>query len=416
MRPLTGRRAKGLGLAVLAAAALGLAADRADSAAADNDWPGLWGPSRDARAAGTTGFTPAAAAKELWRRPLGSGYSGLSVVGGRGYTAHSDGKDDRVVAFDTATGKEVWSFRLDATYRGHDGSHDGPISTPTVDGDAVFLVSPRGKLHALEAATGKPLWQHDLKADFGAAEPLYGFATSPLVTGQLVVVQVGGEKNNLVAFDRKTGKLAWSSDHAKKTGYSSPVLATLGGVSQVVAVTTDKVYAVRAEDGKLLWSHPAVEEPGRSPLVLPGDRVLVPYWGETALLQITAKEGAFTASELWKKPLLRATYSPTVHHDGFLYGINSGYLNCVDPASGELKWRQKVYGGSLILVDRYLVVLGERSGKVQLVEASPEGFREKMSLNVFNPGAASFTSPSFAGGRLYLRNLEEMVAFQITAG
>jgi outer membrane protein assembly factor BamB len=415
MRFLVRRRRIGLGFLVLMGIAM-MARDGKASAGTSNDWPGLWGPTRDARAPGAAGFRLAGAARELWRRPIGSGYSGLSVVAGRGYTMHSDGTHDRVVAFDAATGREVWSFQLDATYRGHDGSHDGPISTPTVDGGQVFVVSPRGKLQALETATGKALWQHDLKTDFGAAEPLYGFATSPLVSGGLVLVQVGGEKHNLVAFDRATGKLAWTSSHAQKTGYSSPVLATLAGVPQVIAFTADKVYGVRAEDGKLLWSHPAAEEPSRSPLVLPGDRLLVPYWQDSALLQITTQDGSFTAKELWKKPLLRSTYSPTVYHDGYLYGLNAGQLTCLDPATGEIKWRQKVYAGSLILVDRYLVVLGERSGKLQVIEASPAGFQEKISARVFNPGAASFTAPSFAGGKIFVRNLEEIVALEIAAG
>jgi outer membrane protein assembly factor BamB len=385
------------------------------------DWPGLWGAGRDGAAVGEgVGLGTATQAKVLWRRPLGSGYSEVAIVAGRGYTMDTDGTNDRVVAFDPTTGKELWAVPVGAAYRGHDGSDDGPISTPTVDGAQVFALGPRGGLFALEAASGKVLWKRELVADLQVAAPHYGFAAAPLLVGDaesgLVVVQAGGEAHNLVAFDRATGKTAWSVAHSKKSGYASPVFATLGGVPQVISLTADQLYGVRSEDGKLLWSHPVPDEPGRSPLVVPGDRVLVSFWGESLMVQVSAAGGAFTARELWKKPQLRATYSPTVHHAGHLFGMNGDYLVCLDAATGEVKWRQKLYGSSLIRIGGHLAVLGLSSGNLHLVEASPEGFRERFKSRVFNPGARCYTGPSWAGGKLYLRNLEEMVAVEITAG
>lgn len=383
----------------------------------EEQWPGLWGAERNATAAGPGWeLGSGTKAKILWRRPIGSGYSEAVIANGRGYTMETDGTSDRAVAFDLATGKEIWAVRVGPAHKGRDGSDDGPISTPAVDGGQVFVFGPRGVLFAFAAADGQVQWTRDVAAELQASPPHYGFAAAPLIAGKMVILQAGGEAHNLVAFDRATGKTSWSVAHSKKTGYASPILTTLGGVPQVVSMTADRVYGVRAEDGKLLWKHPAPEEPGRSPTVLPGGRMLVSFWGESLMLQVTPQEEAFAVKELWKKPQLRATYSPTVFHAGYLFGMSGDYLVCVDPETGETKWRHKIYGTSLIRVGDHLAVLGRSSGNLHLIDASPQGFHEHLRTRVFNPGARSFTGPSFAGGRLYLRNLEELVAVEITAG
>jgi outer membrane protein assembly factor BamB len=382
------------------------------------DWTQLWGPHGDGRAPSGVMLPDGAAlnGRELWRRPIGSGFSGVTSTSGRVYTATSDGGSDHVVALDALTGDEAWRTRIGETYRGHDGSKDGPISTPALDGARLFIVGPRGLLLALDAARGRILWSHDLKAEYGAADPVYGFGTSPIVAGRLVIVQAGGAReHNLVAFEKDTGQLAWSAHHAGTTGYSTPVLATVSGVPQVVVVASEKVLAVRPEDGGLLWSHalPAQGEPSRAPLVLPDGRVLVPTWTDATMLRVTREGDRYTVAELWKTPRLKATYSPTVFHDGHLYGFNASYLVCMDPADGGVKWQQKLYGGSVILVGGQLVVLSSGSGQVHVAPARPDGYRERMRIPVFNAGATSVTVPSFAGGRLLLRNVEDVVALEI---
>jgi outer membrane protein assembly factor BamB len=385
---------------------------------AQADWAQLWGPFGDGRAeaAASLPSAPSLKARELWRRPIGSGFSGVTEAAGRAYTALADGGADFLVAFDPRTGAEAWRARLGETYRGHDGSKDGPISTPAVGGGRVFIVGPHGVLLAADAASGRVAWRHDLKAEYGAADPVYGFGTSPLIVGSRVIVQAGGVKeHNLVAFDAATGRLAWSAHHATTTGYSTPVLATIAGVEQVVMVASEKLLAVRPADGTLLWSHalPAQGEPTRPPLVLPDGRILVPTWNDATMLRVTLEGGAYEVAELWKTPRLKATYSPTVLHDGHLYGFNSSYLVCLDPADGRLKWQQKLYGGALILVDGHLIVLSSGSGDLHVAAASPDGYREKLKLPVFNAGATSVTVPAFAGGRVLLRNVEDMVAVEI---
>ncbi len=387
------------------------------AARADDAWPGLWGPTGDGRA-GPEARLPRRAAlrvREAWRRPIGSAFSAIAVAGGRGYTALSDSATDYSVAFDAASGRELWRARLGETYRGHDGSKDGPASTPAVDEGRVFIVSRHGILFALDAASGKLAWQRDLKKELAAAEPFYGFATSPLASGRHVIVQTGGEKNGLVAFDKATGATAWTSSHSKAVGYSSPVLATLAGASQLLALANDLLYAVRPEDGSLLWSLPtgSSEEATRAPHVLPGDRVLVSGTNESRLIQVRQEGGRLTANESWKTPRLKNSLSPTVFHDGYLFGYNSGYLVCLDLATADVAWREKVYGGSLILVDGQLLMLGGESGELRIAPASPQRYQERLRAAVFNAGALSVSGPAFAGARLFLRNLEEIVALDI---
>lgn len=406
-------------LGLLLGIAAGAAAGPAEPAPAAS-WPGLWGPNRDARVAVALKVEPGARLDDVWRRPIGKGVSEVAVVGARGFVSFTDGTTDRLMAFDVMTGKEIWQAPMATTHQGHGGEDDGPISTPLADAGRVFSLDPFGKLFAFDQATGRPLWRRDLAAELGGIAPFWGFATSPLPVGKTLVVQAGGaERNNLVALAADTGQTVWTSQPAKENGYSSPVLMTLGGVRQVVAATSDKLFGVDPDNGTVLWTHPALGEPRQSPVQLPGDRLFVTSWEESAVLRIeraAGTSGPWKVAEVWRKPVFKANYSPAVYRDGFLYGMNGTFLACLDPQTGEVKWRERTYDASLILVGGYLAVLGTRSGYFQLVEATPAGFRAVLKVRVFTPGALSMTGPMFVGGRFLLRNDEEMVMLRLTAG
>ena len=317
----------------------------------DSGWPGLWGPSGDGRA-GSEARLPRGdtlRAQVAWRRPIGSGVSGIALVEGRGFTAQQDGESDYVFAFDAKTGREQWRVKLSEAYRGHDGAKDGPASTPAVAAGRVFVVGRTGTLFALDAGTGKTVWQHDLKAEYQAPAPFYGFATSPLVVDGRVFVQVGGERNNLMAFDAASGAVAWAVTHSKSTGYASPILATLLGVRQLIVIANDTFYGVRLEDGGLLWRQPTgwSGEVLRAPLVLPGDRVLVSGPPEAKLFQLRREGERVVVEELWKTPRLKNTLSPTVFIDGRLYGYSSQYLVCLDAASARARLAREDLRGIL---------------------------------------------------------------------
>ena len=380
------------------------------------DWPGLWGPARN-------GTTPAASGRlggdteVLWRRAVGGGYSEITIYAGRAFTMELRDGADFIVALDAATGREHWTLRVGPTYRGHGGSDDGPISTPAVEGNDLFALGPHGHLVAVDAATGRERWRHDLVSGFGAAAPTWGFAASPLIEGRLVIVPTGGgNSKGLLAFDRATGQLAWNAAVAKATAYSSAVSATIGGVRQVIAVASDRVFAVAPADGQVLWSAPGPGgsiEVSNSALVLPGDRVLLSNWDESMMLGITRRNGAFVTRELWRSPRLRSTNGPTVYRDGFLYGFAGPMLVCMNAETAEICWRERSGAGTLITVGDDLILLGQDSGELQIASVSPAGFTLRRRAVVLEAGIRAVTGPSFADGRLHLRNLKEIVAVRV---
>ena len=239
-------------LALLAGTPIG-----ADASSRTPDWPSLRGPNFDGSAAAGSVFRgpDGADLAVSWRAALGPGYSGVAVSGGRAVTLFSHGRDDVAAAFDAASGKELWRTPIGPTYQGHDGSFDGPISTPAIAEGRVFAFGPRGHLLALELASGRVLWQTDIVKDHGGKKPYYGFGASLLVAGGTLVVETGGEGGRAIAgFDPASGKRRWTlGDDA--VSYQSPVALSVGGREQVVAVGNSKLFGVEPGSGRLLWSH-----------------------------------------------------------------------------------------------------------------------------------------------------------------
>jgi outer membrane protein assembly factor BamB len=378
-------------------------------------WPGLWGPSRNgiAPAWGTT----VRALKELWRRPSAGGYSEIAIAGDRAVTLELRNGEDFVVAFDASSGRELWSTRIGPTYRGHGGSDDGPIATPAIDGADVFAAGPHGHLLALDLATGKERWRHDLVKEFGATIPRWGFGSSPLVEANLIVVPTGGENSRgLLAFDRDTGRLAWSAPHAKATAYSSAVPTVIAGTRQILTAAGDRVFAVSPGDGQLLWSTPGPgndTEVANSPVVLPDDRVLLTYWQDALMLKVSKQGGELVATELWRSTTPRGSNGPTVHRDGFLFGFAGPQLVCQEAATGDVRWRERTGEGTLIGVGADLLFLSQTSGDLRVVRAAPDRFIELSRTSVFKPDVRSVTGPSIADRRVFVRNIRELAAFSV---
>jgi outer membrane protein assembly factor BamB len=284
----------------------------------------------------------------------------------------------------------------------------------------VFAAGPHGHLVALDLASGRERWRHDLVRGFGAEVPDWGFASSPLVSGNLVVIPAGGASSRgLLAFDRADGRLVWSAPHSNTRGYSSAVLATMAGVPQIVGAAGDRAYGVAPADGRLLWSLTGPDPKdvvANSPIVLPGDRVLYGTWHHSVLAKVTRRGDGWSAAELWRSPRLRAYNGPALHRDGLLYTFTGPQLICADLATGEIRWQERIGAGTLMGLGTHLVVLGQTSGELRIVRASPERYQEVSRMSVLKPGVMSMTGPSLAGGRLFLRNIREMVAFAVTAG
>lgn len=200
------------------------------------DWPQWRGPNRDgiSRQTGLLKEWPDGGPQVLWRVPLGEGFSGISVARGRVYTMFSEGNDEFVICLDASNGEEMWRFRSDSTYYEYEGGN-GPRATPTIDEEFLFTVSAQGRFYALSSVNGEKVWSYDLIKDFGSYMPKWGFSSSPLVEGNLLLVEVGGNNGKfIVAFDKTNGDVLWSS-HTDKLGYASPIGVTIGGVRQLIA-------------------------------------------------------------------------------------------------------------------------------------------------------------------------------------
>jgi outer membrane protein assembly factor BamB len=294
----------------------------------------------------------------------------------------------------------------------------------------VYSVGATGLFLCLEAnpggPNGKELWRHDLLAEFGASLPTWGIASSPLIEGDLVIVQPGGRTGSVVAFDRTTGEKRWATGK-NPNGYSSPIAATVGGVRQVVAVTGDAILGVRPSDGKQLWSHPWVTEHRgniATPVVVDANHVFVSsgYGKGCVLLQVSADGDGAKVKELYyrKARVMKNHHSSCVARGEYLYGYDDETLRCVDWKKGQAKadWEgvddngRNLRKGSVILADKHLIGLTE-TGTLFLAEAKPEEFELLGQLPGVLTGGQCWALPVLADGRIYLRDAEKVVCLDV---
>jgi outer membrane protein assembly factor BamB len=349
---------------------------------------------------------------------LEGGNAGLAIADGRVFTLAADEQGgDVAVALSADDGRELWRVPLDPAPEGT----DGPDSTPAVRGPLVYTLSRACRLRALEVATGKATWQRDLIADFGVAARR-GCATSPLLEGDRLILQAGGKDDHrVVALNPLTGANVWSSKGVERTSQASVVVADLASVRQVVAhqvrVASDQVsglVGLRLSDGAVLWSTLLEKNVSReTPLVLPEDRVLLLTWNDAHAFALAREGAALVPRLLWSSRDLIAHVSPPVYHQGHLYGFGGDNLACVEAATGKTVWKEKLYAGSLILVDGHLLALSNVAGSLRVIEATPAGYREKVRAEVLTRGARTETPPSFARGRVFVRNEEEVAAVEV---
>lgn len=402
--------------AVLTAAAV--LAGAAPPAALADDWPMYRGPGAAAISpeTGLLEAWPAGGPRELWRVPLGEGYSGLAVADGRIYTLFADAQDELVVALDAASGRELWRYRLDAKY--FDGQGNGPRSTPTVDGGTVYVHGARAKLAALDAASGRQLWVQDLKKAFGARPPQWGVAASPRVVGELLLIDAGGRDGaSVVALDKRSGVVRWTAG-TDRAGYSTPLVVEVGGRRLAVLFTGTKVVLLDPAAGEVLWSQKwetSYDVNAAAPVWVPPNRFFVSsgYGVGAALYEISVRGERVSAKEVWRSRGMKNQFSSSLYHDGYIYGFDQSILKCLDAATGEERWKARGFGhGSLLYADGHLYVLSDR-GKLALIEATPEEYREVASFEPLS--GKCWTMPSLASGRLYVRNEKEVAAYAVSA-
>lgn len=384
-------------------------------AVSEKDWPQYRGPQRSGESAARKVFPDSDFGLEVaWKRPLGSGYSGIAVVGNRAVTMFTADQHDVIAAFDTDTGDELWRQVLAEVYKGHTGSDDGPLSTPVIADDTVYGLGPRGNLLAVDLTSGAVRWQRRLTDD-GAAAPYYGFTTSPLVAGELLVVESGDENGGAItAVDRRNGATRWRHGD-DSVSYESPILVDLAGRQQLVAATRGRLFGLEPATGRELWrfDHGLGGVLGtpirtdRSGLMVRGSR-------EVAVFDVRRSDEGFRVEERWRSDVFKRSFVVPVVHGGYAYGMSRSFLTCVDVRDGSRVWRSRPPGGEgLVLVDGYLAVVGS-GGQLVVAKASPAGYQEVARTALFE--RAPFTEPSFAGGRFYARDLTSLAAIRIVEG
>ena len=379
---------------------------------------------------------------ELWRQPIGAGWSTFAIVGDYAFTQEQRGNAELVVCYRASTGEVLWSHtdavRFDPEdFRGEMG-RTGPRATPTVSGDRVYTQGATGIVSCLDARTGAVLWRSNTAREFGVVVTMWGKSGSPLVLEEagLVIVGVGvrlestPEKNygtSLVAFDADTGEVRWQAGW-RQTSYASPVPAEIAGVSVILQVNEDALTAHAADDGRVLWEHPW---PGKSdsnancsqPVSLADDRVLLTkgYGTGASLIQVEKNaSGDFSTKPLWSpaiKPVLETKFSNIVRRDGHAFGLDGTILQCVEIATGKILWKKRrrpSFGfGQIMLVGDHLLVLSE-TGELVLIDASTEAYRECSSLQALSEDETCWNNPSLAGDLLIVRNAVEAVAYRLT--
>ena len=395
------------------------------TAAQAADWPQWRGPQRDGLSSETDLFTAKQPFAEAWRVPLGPGFSGIAIADGRVFTMFAQGADEFAICLDEQTGAELWRHRTGPYYKETQGG-DGPRSTPTVDGAVVYVLGATGKLFALAAASGAPIWQKDLVAEFGSEVPRWGFSTSPLVEGNLLLIEAGGVKGNflvemvvdhrapatVVALDKASGQTVWTALD-DKMGYSSPIAFTANGQRQLAFFTAYSLIGLSPTDGQTLWTYPwktRYDVNAATPIFIPPNRVFISsaYDKGAAVVQVGADAAI---EEIWRNKEMQNQFSTSVYLQDHLYGFDKTILKCIDARTGAEKWKTRGYGnGSLIAADGHLILLGEQ-GNLGLAQATPAGFVEKASYPAFD--SRCWTVPSLANGRLYLRDESEIVGINI---
>lgn len=387
------------------------------TAIAESGWTQFRGASRDGLSTekGLTRSFPAEGPPELWRRPIGPAFSGIVSDGAHLYTTESDEEGDYVLKLDPETGKNLWRQRIADQYSESFGN--GPRVTPAIDGDHLYAMSGGGHVAALKRADGDVVWTRDLMGEFGIEKmPTWGFASAPLIVGDQLIVSVGApEKSSVVAFDKASGKTLWHTGDAE-AAYGSPVVVEAAGQRHLVVLDKPGVVGLTL-DGKELWRHEWETDVGVKPalpiFVAPDLLVASASYGAGAIgLRLQADGDGIKTEEVWRNKIMRNHFNSSVLVDGTIYGFDNSTLKAFNPKTGEHTWAKRggLGKGTLIYADGMLVVLTE-TGTLKLVEARPDVFSELASHRVLS--GRCWTDPTLVDGNLYLRNGEEMVAYNL---
>ena len=392
-------------------------------------WPNYRGPNHDGvYAAPIRTDWSVSPPRLLWRKAIEPALSSISIAKGRAFTQarRRVGGEDRefVVALDAITGRELWAVNVDlADYPdGGVGSDDGPRSTPVIDGDNVYIFTTYLRLYSLDAATGRQNWMRDFPAELGSNVVAWQNAASPVIVGDLILVNGNGSPNRLMGIRKSDGTTAWRRHDARMT-QATPVAANLAGVPHVIFFTQPGLVAVRPDNGDLLWqfAFPFSTSTAASPVV--ADDIVycsAAYTSGSGAVRVSAANTGATSRELWKRRNANMNHWATpVHKDGHIFGVfgqSALSVRCVNASTGTETWRANTIGsgeigyGSILLVHDQLLLFTE-SGELVLADPDPTAYREREKFQAIS--GKCWNSPAVADGVIYARSTTQIAAFDV---
>jgi outer membrane protein assembly factor BamB len=402
-----------------------------DSASA-GDWPQILGPNRNgiAQKESISSSWPSGGPKFVWEKEVGQGFSGVSIANGIAVVFHRVGDEETVEGLDAKTGKPIWSVSFPAEYVPSYNPDAGPRAAPVIHGGLVYLYGARGVLSCIQLADGKTVWQRDTYAEFSSKQPsrgepaegYFGFASSPIVEGDKLLLNVGGSGKDagIVAFDRKTGKTLWTATD-ERASYSSPVATTIDGQRHVVFATRLKVVSVDPANGRVLFEFPFGElgpsATGASPVIL-GNSVFIT--GSYRFGAVLARAGRSGALEVWRSDeILSSQYTTSIAYEKMLFGVHGrqdsapAELRCVNPITRQVSWKQSGFGyATIILADDKLLIM-KTDGELVLAAADTKQYRELDRANLFEDRVTTRALPTLSNGLFYVRDGKTLKCFDL---
>lgn len=389
------------------------------------DWPQILGPNRNgiAESEKLAETWPADGPKELWSKDVGDGFSGVAVKGDKAIVFHRIEDEEVAECLDPATGKVIWKAGFPTEYVPSYTSDRGPRAVPLIDGDHVYLFGARGGLHCVKLVDGKNVWSRDIYEDYSSkrpsrgepAEGYFGYGTSPIVEGDLLLLNAGGftKEAGLVAFNKMTGKTVWAKTDEMAT-YSSPVATTFGGQRHVIFATRLNVVSVDPKNGRVLFEFPfgrlGPAATGATPVVIDD---LVFITGSYDFGAILARVGRTGSIQVWESDsVLSSQYTTSILHDGNLFGVHGrqdsspAALRCVNPKTKQVLWEEREFGyATLIKADGKLLIM-KTDGEAILARLNAKKYEPIASASLFSGAGRSTTRalPALADGRLFVRD------------
>jgi outer membrane protein assembly factor BamB len=385
---------------------------------ADVQWPGYRGPGRNSRAVGVGAALnwSAAPPQQRWRIPIGAGWSSFACVSGRLFTQEQRGEQELVTCYDADTGELIWQFAYPNRFADV-VSGDGPRATPAYADGRLYAYGAKAVLTCLDAGTGQKIWQHDLMKEVNAALPVWGFANSPLVMGDVVMVYAGGDGDNgLLAFHKTTGVRAWQiASHGMNFSSAQPV--TLAGRVYALFADESGLQALEPATGRCVWSYRPRDWAGApicQPQQIEETSLLVPLGDGAGLarLEVQGEGGSWRITERWSNRKQKPTFNDFVYYKGHFYGFDRNSFCCVDAATGTQKWRAARYdfGQVLLLAEVGQLLVTTESGAAFLLAADPERHLELGTIRLFS--GKTWNHPVVVGQRLFMRNGAEAVCLE----